>query len=95
MRRSGSARGTDSGTDKLAPMAIARLSGGPLDGQVIPLPEETDDESMVLPYGEGQLIYRREGGPTHTGADDGPTEWRYAYVEATEPIDPDPDERDQ
>ena len=41
-------------------MAIARLSGGPLDGQVLPLDNESDD-TLIMPYSEGQLVYRREG----------------------------------
>ena len=42
-------------------MAIARLTGGPLDGQVIPLENESDD-TLIMPYSEGQLVYRRDGG---------------------------------
>ncbi|MFT4210720.1 MAG: response regulator [Microbacterium sp.] len=75
-------------------MAIARLSGGPLDGQVIPLDAEAGD-TYIAAYGEGQLVYRRAGADTRTGADDGPTETRFVYVEATEDINPDPDGRDE
>lgn len=75
-------------------MAIARLSGGPLDGQVIPL-DDTVDDAYIVPYGEGQLVYRRAGDDIHTGSGDGPTEAAFAYVEATEDIDPDPDGRDE
>jgi len=75
-------------------MAIARLSGGPLDGQIIPLEPGVTD-SLIVPYGEGQLIYRRRGEDGHTGAHDGPTEAHFIYVEATEDIDPDPDGRDE
>lgn len=75
-------------------MAIARLSGGPLDGQVVPLDAVVDD-AYIVPYGEGQLVYRREGADIHTGEADGPTEARFVYVEATEDIDPDPDGRDE
>lgn len=74
-------------------MAIARLTGGPLDGQVIPLDDESDD-SLILPYSEGQLVYRREGGLEHTGDADGPTQAIFAYVEETEDINPDADGRD-
>jgi hypothetical protein len=75
-------------------MAIARLTGGPLDGQIIPLDEGVDD-SLIVPYGEGQLVYRRGGADANTGDDDGPTEAKFFYVEATEDIDPDPDQRDE
>lgn len=74
-------------------MAIARLHGGPLDGQIVPLDPAVSD-SYIVPYGEGQLVYRREGDETNTGASDGPTEVRFVYVEATEDINPDPDGRD-
>lgn len=74
-------------------MAIARLTGGPLDGQVIPLENESDD-SLILPYSEGQLVYRREGGLEHTGESDGPTQAVFVYVEETEDINPDVDGRD-
>ena len=74
-------------------MALARLTGGPLDGQVIPLENDTDD-SIIVPYGEGQLVYERSGSLEHTGEDDGPSEAHFAYVEATEDIDPNPDGRD-
>lgn len=74
-------------------MAIARLHGGPLDGQIVPLEEGVTDEYIVA-YGEGQLVYRRDGDVEHTGDHDGPTEARFVYVEATEDINPDPDGRD-
>ncbi len=74
-------------------MAIARLSGGPLDGQILPLEPGVDD-ALIVPYGEGQLIYRRQGEVVHTGEGDGPTEARFVYIEATEDIDPNPDGRD-
>lgn len=73
-------------------MAIARLHGGPLDGQVIPL-DPTVTDSYIVPYGEGQLVYRREGAQ-ESGAHDGPTEARFVYIEATEDIDPNHDGRD-
>jgi hypothetical protein len=73
-------------------MAIARLTGGPLDGQVIPLEDDSDD-SLIMPYGEGQLVYRREGGLEHTGEGDGPTQARFLYIEETEDINPNEDGR--
>ncbi|UUT35188.1 response regulator [Microbacterium elymi] len=75
-------------------MAIARLSGGPLDGQIIPL-EPGASDSLIMPYGEGQLIYERAGADANTGAHDGPTAATFVYVEATADIDPDPDQRDE
>lgn len=75
-------------------MAIARLTGGPLDGQVIPLDDESDD-SLIVPYGEGQLVYRRDGGLANTRDDDGPTQAAFVFVENTEDINPDPDGRDE
>lgn len=74
-------------------MAIARLTGGPLDGQVLPLENESDD-TLIMPYSEGQLVYRREGGLEHTGESDGPTQAVFAFVEETEDINPDVDGRD-
>ncbi len=73
-------------------MAIARLSGGPLDGQVVPLEDDIDD-TLIVPYGEGQLVYRREGGLSHTGDDDGPTEAGFVYAEETADINPNEDGR--
>jgi hypothetical protein len=74
-------------------MAIARLHGGPLDGQVVPLEEGVTD-AYIVPYGEGQLVYQRSGELENTGEGDGPTEARFEYVEATEDINPNPDGRD-
>jgi hypothetical protein len=67
-------------------MAIARLSGGPLDGQIIPLDDIVGDE-YIASYGEGQIVYRRQGDDVNTGPDDGPTEALFVYVEATEGLD--------
>lgn len=72
-------------------MSIARLSGGPLDGQVIPL-DHADDDSLIVPYGEGQLVYRRRH--DDSAGEDGHVEARFDFIEATEDIDPDPDGRD-
>lgn len=66
-------------------MAIARLSGGPLDGQVIPL-DDIVGEEYIASYNEGQIIYRRVGEDANTGESDGPTEANFAFVESTEPL---------
>ena len=66
-------------------MAIARLHGGPLDGQLLPL-EEPDLDSLIVPYGEGQIVYRRNGDLEHTGNGDGPTEAAFWFIEATDDI---------
>lgn len=75
-------------------MAIARMHGGPLDGQVLPL-EDTDIEQLILPYSETQVVYAREGSLDKTGDDDGPTEAAFRYVEAQDDIDPDRDDQDE
>ncbi|MCT2085973.1 response regulator [Microbacterium enclense] len=74
-------------------MAIARLTGGPLDGQAIPLENESDD-TLIMPYSEGQLVYRREGGLENTGDSDGPTQAVFTYIEETEEINREANERD-
>lgn len=71
-------------------MAIALLSGGPLDGQLIPL-DTADQDELILPYTEGQIVYRRAGDPTNTGEHDGATRVEFHFVEETEPIDPSDD----
>lgn len=71
-------------------MAIARLHGGPLDGQVLPL-ESPELDEMIVAYGEGQIVYERRGALEHTGTDDGPTEAEFWFVEATEEIGPSDD----
>lgn len=75
-------------------MAIARLRGGPLDGQVLPL-EDPTLRRYIAPYGEGQIVYERDGDPTNTGSSDGPTEATFQFVETTEDINPDPDGRNE
>lgn len=75
-------------------MTIAKLTGGPLDGQLVPL-EDAALDRYIVGYGEGQLVYARGGEAAHTGPSDGPTEVPFRYVEATEDIDPDPDGRDE
>ncbi|ALJ20836.1 hypothetical protein [Microbacterium sp. No. 7] len=74
-------------------MAIARLLGGPLDGQIVPL-GDTSLDRYIAPYGEGQIVYHREGALTHTGSHDGPTEATFRYVGSTEDIAPDGDGRE-
>lgn len=65
-------------------MAIARLHGGPLDGQIVPVHEA--DDKLIVPYSETQVVYNRRGDAQHTGADDGPTEIDYWYDEAFEDL---------
>lgn len=67
-------------------MALARLHGGPLDGQIIPL--EDADDKLIVPYGETQVVYDRRGEPKNTGTDDGPTEIDYWFDESLEDINP-------
>ncbi|MDR2293743.1 MAG: response regulator [Microbacterium sp.] len=71
-------------------MAIARLSGGPLDGQLLPL-DDADQDELILPYSEGQVVYRRAGALENTGAADGATTAEFHFVEDTEPINPSDD----
>lgn len=72
-------------------MAIARMHGGPLDGQVLPL-DDPDMDRLILPYSETQVVYERSGAPENTGDDDGPTEAVFRFVESQDDIDPDPDD---
>ncbi|MFS0714536.1 response regulator [Microbacterium sp. 2P01SA-2] len=74
-------------------MAIARLHGGPLDGQTLPLDDDASDR-LILPYSETQVVYERAGEPEHTGESDGPTSSEFHFVEAEGDIDPSTDERD-
>ncbi|REJ04646.1 response regulator [Microbacterium bovistercoris] len=68
-------------------MALARLHGGPLDGQIIPIGDDADDK-LIVPYSETQIVYNRGGEPQNTGATDGPTEIGYWYDESLEDINP-------
>lgn len=68
-------------------MAIARLHGGPLDGQVLPL-DDPELDKLVLPYSETQIVYERKGDVANTGEGDGPTEAAFWFVEAEGEIDP-------
>ncbi|MFZ4893907.1 response regulator [Plantibacter sp. Mn2098] len=70
---------------------LAKLIGGPLDGETIPL-EPGQEGELVLPYSEGQLIYRQRGGLTDTGPHDGPTTAEYVYDDSTEDIAPSTDD---
>lgn len=73
-------------------MAIARLHGGPLDGQALPLDADASDR-LILPYSETQLVYERAGADRDTGEGDGPTTADFHFVEAEGDIDPTADER--
>jgi len=75
-------------------MAIARLHGGPLDGQVIPLDDEAQD-TLILPYSETQVVYDRGDAPEGEADDDGPTATHFHFVEAQDDIDPDADDDDR
>jgi hypothetical protein len=68
-------------------MAIARLHGGPLDGQLLPL-ENPDLDRLIVPYSETQVVYVRKGGLERTGENDGPTEAEFWFVESHDDIDP-------
>ncbi|ALX67183.1 response regulator [Microbacterium sp. XT11] len=67
-------------------MALARLHGGPLDGQIIPLGDV--DDKLIVPYSETQVVYHRRGEAQNTGEGDGPTEIDYWYDEALEDLNP-------
>lgn len=75
-------------------MAIARLHGGPLDGQVIALEDETQSR-LILPYSETQLVYQRGSALANTGQGDGPTSGEFLFVESEGEVDPDPDDDDR
>ena len=72
-------------------MAIARLHGGPLDGQVLPL-ETPDLEQLILPYSEGQVVYERDGGAANTGDSYGPTEVAFRFAEEPQEVTPNDDD---
>lgn len=61
-------------------MAIARLHGGPLDGQALPL-DDSDLDRLIVPYSETQVVYRRSGEAENTGSDDGATEVPFRFEE--------------
>jgi hypothetical protein len=60
--------------------ALAHLSGGPLDGQIIPLDDGAPEE-LVLPYSEGQLVYRFVSAGD---GDEGPATAQYSFGEVSE-----------
>jgi hypothetical protein len=68
-------------------MAIARLHGGPLDGQLLPL-DDAQLDKLIVPYSETQVVYERKGAPENTGEHDGPTETEFWFVESQDDIDP-------
>ena len=68
-------------------MAIARLHGGPLDGQLLPL-DDADLDRMIVPYSETQVVYERKGALERMGETDGPTEAEFWFVESEGDIDP-------
>jgi hypothetical protein len=66
----------------MAGSILGRLSGGPLDGQIIPL--QADDvaqveEELVLPWDTGHVVYRKAGVAENTGEHDGPTTVPYRF----------------
>lgn len=65
-------------------MAIARLHGGPLDGQIFPV--QDPDDKLIVPYSETQVVYNRRDEPQNTGSADGPTEIDYWFDEALEDL---------
>ena len=71
-------------------MALARLHGGPLDGQILPL-EDIEQDTLIAPYGATQIIYRRGGEATGTGQGDGPTEVGFWFAESSDDITPSDD----
>ncbi|MGB4777708.1 response regulator [Microbacterium sp.] len=75
-------------------MALARLHGGPLDGQVLSV-DDAAQGSLILPYSETQVVYEREGAVANTGEGDGPTSADFRFLEAEDEIDPDADDDDR
>jgi hypothetical protein len=66
----------------MADSILGRLSGGPLDGQIVPLGTDTPDEEITVPWDTGHLVYRRAGEPENTGEHDGPTTVPYRFDSA-------------
>jgi hypothetical protein len=60
--------------------ALAHLSGGPLDDQIIPLEDGAPDE-LVLPYSEGQLVYNLV---TTDDGSEGPATAQYRFGQVSE-----------
>ncbi len=71
-------------------MTLARFHGGPLDGQILPLENENEDK-VIVPYSETQVVYNRKGEPENTGPNDGPTEIHFWFEESEDPINPSDD----
>jgi len=70
----------------MAATILGRLNDGPLDGQFVELDAETVaevDDELVLPWDQGQLVYRKNGEATGTGETDGPTTVPYRYDAAS------------
>ena len=65
-------------------MALARLHGGPLDGQIIPLGDA--DDKLIVPYSETQVVYNRRGEYPNTCDADAPTEIYYGFDESLEDL---------
>jgi len=63
--------------------ALAHLSGGPLDDQTIPLEDGAPDE-LVLPYSEGQLVYKLVPAADGADASEGPATAEYRFNEVSE-----------
>jgi len=66
----------------MADNILGRLSGGPLDGQIIPLEPDAADDELTLPWDTGHLVYRRTGDAENTGEHDGPTTLTYRFDSA-------------
>lgn len=71
-------------------MTLARFHGGPLDGQLLPLENENEDK-LIVPYSETQVVYKRKGEPENTGPHDGPTEINFWFEESEDTIGPSDD----
>jgi hypothetical protein len=65
--------------------ALAHLSGGPLDGQTIPLDDGAPEE-LVLPYSDGQIVYALV--PDAPEAE-GPATAQYRFTEVSEILNQD------
>ncbi len=71
-------------------MTLARYHGGPLDGQILPL-EKPEEDKLIVPYAETQVIYLRKGEAENTGPHDGPTEVHFWFAGAEDDITPNDD----
>jgi hypothetical protein len=66
--------------------ALAHLSGGPLDGQTIPLDDGAPEE-LVLPYSDGQVVYALV--PDAATEGDGPATAQYRFNQVSEILNQD------